>query len=367
MMMYKLQDKPRPNFLSKENLQNNFSALIELLNNNSNQNFPKGNFLDSLAPEYFSAFKDFKILSKKLNNKNLIISSASTSLIRSIMDSVIYIFFFETLTYDVFLQIFNLFDYFIIATLFMFTEKKIICCLFEEINTEDLRKKGKIDYAIEMVLFQKRYSNLRKFITQTRINFENLFEKNLDLLNNDYDIECYENLEFHLPKLNSEINLLDNNIYSGMIENIVLFESIHSIYKLLKRLKVYTKNIELDIKVNEIEKKFSVYKQVISEIKMFFYKPICNNIFKVDTIMNKAMNIKWDLKDQESELQFNEASPFIDNIFQEICEKYDKLFLLSAGSLTEKSQKRFLEVILVFFAEKLMDAFSKIKKVICIY
>jgi hypothetical protein len=247
----------------------------------------------------------------------------------------------------------------------MFTDKKIISCLFEEINTDDLRKKGKTEFAIEMALFQKRYSNLRKFVNFAKQNFENLFKKQIDLIKNNYETESYENVfEFHLPKLNPEINLLDSNVYSGMIENIVLFESVHSIFRILKRLKHYIINIENEIKVLEIEKKFNLYKNTLNEMKMFFYKPICNSVFKIDSILNKINNFKWDLKDQESDLQFNEASPFIDNIFQEICEKYDKLFLLSAGSLTQKAQKRFLEIMLVYFAEKLLDSFAKIKKVI---
>ncbi len=338
---------------------------METLNLNSNTNFSKPNFLDNQDPEFFKELKNLQILSKKLNNKNFIISSSSTTLIRSLMDLVTYLLFFDTLTYEVFLQIFNLFDYYIIATLFMFTDKKIIACLFEEINTEDLRKKGKIDYAIEMVLFQKRYSNLRKFINSAKQNFENLFEKQIDLLKNNYESETYENaFEFYLPKLNSEINLFDSNIYAGMIENIVLFESMHSIYRILKRLQHLKANVYLDIQVQEIDKKFALYKSTLTEMKMFFYKPICNNIFKIDSIMNKIYNFKWDLKDNESDSQFNEASQFIDNIFQEICEKYDKLFLLSAGSLTQKSQRRFLDIVLVYFAEKLLDSFSKIKKVI---
>jgi len=353
--------------MKKEYINNEFIKILDLININSNNNFSKPNFLDHIEPEFFNKIKNIEILSKKINNKNFIISTSSTTLIKSIMDLITYLLFFESLTYEIFLQIFNLFDYFIIATLFMFTDRKIISCLFEDINVEESRKKGKLEYSIEMVLFQKRYSNLRRFINNSKQNLENLFEKNLDFIKNSYDIQTYENTEFYLPQLNSEINLHDSNIYAGMIENIVLFESIHSLYKILKRLKHYSKNISLEVKVKEIHKKFDLYQSTIYEMKMFFYKPICNNIFKIDSILNKINNFKWDLKDQESDSQFNEASTFIDNIFQEICEKYDKLFLLSAGSLTPKSQKRFLEVMLVYFAEKLLDSFSKIKKVYFIY
>jgi hypothetical protein len=87
------------------------------------------------------------------------------------------------------------------------------------------------------------------------------------------------------------------------------------------------------------------------------------NIFKIDPIFNKITNYRWDPKETEVENQFTEANQFIDNIFQEICEKYDKLYVLSAGSLTEKAQRRFLDIILVYINEKLLETFSKIKKV----
>lgn len=74
-------------------------------------------------------------------------------------------------------------------------------------------------------------------------------------------------------------------------------------------------------------------------------------------------NYKWEVKESE-EFLLIEASPFVDDLFFEICEKYDKLSLLSAGSLTEGSQKRFLDVIVVFIVEKLMETLSNIKKVI---
>lgn len=78
--------------------------------------------------------------------------------------------------------------------------------------------------------------------------------------------------------------------------------------------------------------------------------------------MNKITSFKWDPKESDSVSDFLEANQFIDNIFQEIVEKYDKLYVLSGGSLTEKSQKRFLDVILLHVIEKIMDTFSKIKR-----
>ena len=79
--------------------------------------------------------------------------------------------------------------------------------------------------------------------------------------------------------------------------------------------------------------------------------------------MNKVLSVKWDQNDSDIDSMFTEANVFINLIFSEICEKYEKLDILSKNTLNEKSKRRFLKVIMVYFKEKLMETFSKIKKV----
>jgi hypothetical protein len=80
--------------------------------------------------------------------------------------------------------------------------------------------------------------------------------------------------------------------------------------------------------------------------------------------MGKVLSVKWDQNDSDIDTMFTEANTFINQIFQEICEKYEKLDILSKNSLNEKSKKRFLKVVMIYFKEKLMETFSKIKKVV---
>jgi hypothetical protein len=304
-----------------------------------------------------------EILSKQLNNKTTILSSSTITLIKSLLDLVVDLAFFDDINCEIFIQIFNLIDYYFLASICMFTDKKIISQLFEEINIEEVKKKNKYEYAMESILFQKRFSNLRKFLFRTKKNLENLFEVDLDILKVSYDNnDNYEVNQFYLPKLNSQIIINDNNMYSCMIEKIILFESMISVRKILKRLTHFTKKIDLDFQKNLIIDTIENYSSILSEIKIFIYRSICGNIFKIDPLLSKIINYKWDPKESELDFQFSEPNQFVDNIFQEICEKYDKLYILSGGSLTEKSQKRFLEVILIFINEKMMEAFSKIKK-----
>ena len=63
-------------------------------------------------------------------------------------------------------------------------------------------------------------------------------------------------------------------------------------------------------------------------------------------------------------MNFSEPNQFIEYIYQEICEKYEKLDFLSGGSLNEKSKRRFLDIIFQFIKDRLLESFSKIKRVL---
>ena len=113
------------------------------------------------------------------------------------------------------------------------------------------------------------------------------------------------------------------------------------------------------------------YRTILKELQVFVYKPLCENIFKVNiflnkfdnVIMNKVLSVKWDQNDSDIDTMFTEANSFVNLIFSEICEKYEKLDILSKYTLSNKSKKRFLKVIMIYIQEKLMETFSKIKKV----
>ena len=145
-----------------------------------------------------------------------------------------------------------------------------------------------------------------------------------------------------------------------MTETIILFESLHSIYKIIKRLKHFTNKLDYDFQQKEIEETINNYKPILKELRNLLYKPICSNIFRIDPILNKIVNFQWDSNDED--LNFSEPNQFIDYIYQEICEKYEKMDFLSGGSLNEKSKKRFLDIMFVFMKDRLLESFGKIRK-----
>lgn len=79
--------------------------------------------------------------------------------------------------------------------------------------------------------------------------------------------------------------------------------------------------------------------------------------------MGKILSVKWDQNDSDIDSMFTDANQFINQIYQEIVDKYEKLDVLSKNSLTEKSKRRFLKSVMIYFKEKLLETFSKIKKV----
>jgi hypothetical protein len=342
-------------FVNKNNIKDIFEKYIELFSINSEKNHNS----------FYMNFDEvkFDMLSEPLDNKTIILSSSTITLIKYLVDLIVDLAFYDNLTYEIFQQIFNIFDYYILAALKMFGDKKLLTQLFEEINIEEIKKKNKFENAIDLMLLQKKCANLKKYLVNTKKSLEILFEVEIDLIKTNYDYaDNYESNEFYLPKFNSQIIINDNNIYSCMIENIILFESMISVSQVMKRILHFAKKIELDFQSKLIVEHIRKYDQVLEEIKFFFYKPICHNIFKIDPIMNKIISFKWDPKDSDNDFEFSEANIFIDNLFVEVCEKYEKLDLLSAGSLTEDSKLRFLDVILIHINEKLIDSFSKIKK-----
>jgi hypothetical protein len=183
-----------------------------------------------------------EVLSKPLDNRNFIISSSTVTLIKSLLECVIHLLIYDSLVFETFLHIFNIYDYYILACINMFIDKKLVTLLFEDINPEEIKKKpNKLESSIDIILYQKKYSNLRKFIIRTKRSLEGLFEIQLDFLKNNYDMESYDITEFNLPRLNSEIIVNDSNIYVLMVESIIAYESIYSVYKIIKRLKHFAK------------------------------------------------------------------------------------------------------------------------------
>ena len=82
----------------------------------------------------------------------------------------------------------------------------------------------------------------------------------------------------------------------------------------------------------------------------------------MEPILQKMNNQKWFLTEDDN-LDFSEASPFINSLIDEMYEKYDKLNSLSGGSLTIQSQLRFFDIVIKFIVENLQISICLIKNI----
>ncbi len=188
-----------------------------------------------------------------------------------------------------------------------------------------------------------------------------MFECKINILKLNQEMMITYN-EFHIPCSNFDND--PNNPYSGIIETIIIYESIHTIYKILKRLKHFSSKLEYEFQQNFIASTINNYKPILSELRDMMYKPLCNNILKIDHIFSKITGMKWDPSEEEVDtILFLEPSGYIDEIYREIIEKYEKIDVLTNGTFTERSKRRFLGVMIENVKDLMMESLSKVKKV----
>lgn len=294
-----------------------------------------------------------ELFTKKFDNSKIILSTSSFSLIKSLIESIIDLSLFDSLSNEIYQQIFNLFDYYILASVNMFMiQKTYFAQIFQTIDIEESKRKQALLTTVEFALFLESHMHLRKFFNQTKRNLAQLYNlPKIDIFSPITDETNSKQLYF--PKLNSQVLTNEANVYCLLVESIVLVESILSVLKYIKTIS--------NTQIKQFEDKFLLYKTAIGELRSFLYKPLCGNIFRLEPIMIKMLNQQWEISSDDV-VDFSEASPFIYSLIEEIFDKYDKLNLLSGGSLTEKANIRFFDILLKYVIEIFLGYVARIKK-----
>ncbi len=303
-----------------------------------------------------------QILSKKLDNSKMIISTSSYSVLKSYKELIDNVILFDSISYDMYINLFIIGDYFILSAVNLLTIKKsYLSQVFQLINVEELKEKKNLVEIFPYVLFLKNFKHMRLLLLIARDNLSKIYEcGNVDFLNN-LNNDDTDSKNVYFPKLNNDLSINPSNTYSLLIESIVIIESIISIYKYIKKLRINIKD-ENEEQKKFIDDKIELYKKATYEIRLFIYRPLCYNIFKMDPIFQKIYNQKWVLNEDDN-LDFSDASPFIHSLLDEMDEKYDKLNVLSGGSLTIQSQLRFYDIFIKFVVDNLQTSFCLIKNI----
>ena len=295
--------------------------------------------------------KNITLLSKPLKFKELIVTSSFIGMLRGLIDLLTDILFFDSLTYEIFFQIFTLFDYFLFASINMFIiDRSYLNGLISTINLEELKEKGKIDYASDMTSYQNKYKYLRMFLIHTKEKLEGIFKK--EKLNPD----------IYLPRLSK--NIIDNkNRYTkSNISKIILWiNTLKSLYKVLKRYSHFSKKIELDFQrdyiINEIEK----YKKIIEQIQYFFYLKIASEIIEIKPLRDMISYYNWTPPQSEAETQLFKASSYVNKMLTQLNVVYDNI-KNQIIKFPIKIQENLIKSFIKFIVGNVQDSYANIKK-----
>jgi len=127
-------------YLSRNNIKNHYANLIDI------NNYLSNNFNHEALPS-----KEIKLVFDEVNMKNILISSSTYNLLKSFHIFVLFFNYFNSITFDIFLQIFQNVDFYVKR---MFTIR-----LFEDFNSEELKKKSngifsnKIESIVDSLFF----------------------------------------------------------------------------------------------------------------------------------------------------------------------------------------------------------------------
>ena len=280
--------------VNKDNIDDIFNYIINSEECNINDLNIKNINFDDIIISFIN--KEGKIIYRKEvdNENNLIIfntplnynksyvNNSSFVLIKGIEEQIINIILFDSLVYDIFNNLFDTIDLYIFILLKSFIEESRFKQEFlVKLNENDIEKSlGNIDYLSNIIFFQKKYLEIKKFYDSIETKFKKYFEEEISLNNGNESNFC-ENLIYNYT--------IKNNINSKNEENGINIEPLEKQYesKGKETLQTENNNQEEDIEVlniNEINKgkeNISNNKTNIKSKKLFnFFRNSDNKIIQ---------------------------------------------------------------------------------------
>ena len=247
--------------ITKDNIDDIFNYCINFLNdNNINESINNINFEKILNLNCIKEINKRKkeidienniiIFNKPLNYNSLFCIESSLCIIEGIEEQIINLILFESLTDEIFEELFNAIDIYIFTCFKMFLkDKNYISKLLKDINLKEIEKDmGNLDYWSEVVSYQKKYMEFKKFYFLVQ-------QKICDFFGEDKEYTTEEDKE----------SFIDDFVSKG---------------NELSKLKT----------VNEEEKKFSLsksYNNIINNLNIFSLRKNNNLNLKENNDINK--------------------------------------------------------------------------------
>ena len=226
------------NFIGNNNndlININFDEVINLyINKDTAENLKKD----------IESENEIIIFNNPLKYESAYVTNSSCCIIRGIEEQVINLIIFESITYDIFSELFDTIDLYMFISFKMFIkDNKYISDLLKNLNLKEIQKDiGNIDYWSNIITNQKKYMELKKFYIAMEKKFMENFGDNKEF-NSDEEKQTF--IDKLIPKLN-EIFLFDNKKEKNSIQDKDNIENNNDTYKKSNS----TKNMKINININ---------------------------------------------------------------------------------------------------------------------
>ena len=146
------------------------------------------------------------IFNKPLKYTSLYITNSSCCILKGIEEQIINIIIFDSLIYEIFYELFDSIDLYIFITFKMFLkDNNHLSKLLKNLNLKEIQKDmGNLEYWSDIVSYQKKYIELKKFYIVTEVKFCEFFGKDKQFISDEEKQLFIDNI---IPKIN-----LNNNI-----------------------------------------------------------------------------------------------------------------------------------------------------------
>ena len=262
---------------------------------------------------------DIVLFNKPLKYSSLYITNSSHYILKGIEDQIINLIIFESLTFEIFEELFDTVDIYIFICFKMFLkDKNYLSRLLKNINLKEIQKDmGNLEYWSELISYQKKNLELKKFYVSTEQKFINFFRKENELIPDEKKDSFIDSLIPRLKELNENIikeeKKITQNEPNNKSFNIFSFNK-NSISQIIKE----TININNNNKQNnEQEKENKDNKDTDKYEDEDGIEPL--NINQISEINNINNNKELNIKDKNEGLKFfNFFRSSNENNFQEL-------------------------------------------------
>lgn len=238
-------------------------------------------------------------------------------------------------------------------------KKESAKCLITSFTIEFIKEANNLEYYSKIINFQKKFTELRKFIKSTYKKLNVLLFKN----NNSTSTINFVNSPY-FPPLNQIIE--DNKkspskyIYSLYYEKIIIVGSIHSIYKIIKRLQHFANKIELDFQKSYITDTIKNYKIVVNQALQFVFLDIAEILFDLTDIKKNIESNDWNVSESAMNAQLFEASSFVNLLINQFKLVYENI--PNIESLPDKIKAKLIKTFIDYCLKHVIESLSMVKK-----